>query len=81
MQHAHGILYALCTDAMDYTTNATWPRHMCISHWQTPVLRCLNCHRALLVCHKQAGQLLALRALQEGRSWVTDKVKQLQGNR
>lgn len=29
----------------------------------------------------QAGQLVALRALQEGRSWVTDKVAQLQDNR
>ena len=29
----------------------------------------------------QAGQLLALKAVQEGRSWVTDKVRALQANR
>jgi hypothetical protein len=38
-------------------------------------------HRGHLWLHAQAGQLLALRALQEGRSWVTDRVQQLQGNR
>jgi len=33
------------------------------------------------ICPSQAGQLLALRALQEGRSWVTGQVQQLQENR
>jgi hypothetical protein len=37
-------------------------------------------HSCCSTCH-QAGQLVALRALQEGRGWVTDRVQQLHGNR